>query len=157
MKRQLIMSNVCQKIVVFSLLFLLSNLKYISNKLKWQNKFFRNWNLETPVSIIHVFIIKIFLTNIWCDNWWSIFDVVKGFATESLPIASCLAWNCTSLTFLSKRESSSTIRKGGVLPYFDLSQSLSMQTWKPECSSGLCRYIQYMYYVYLPYLPTTRD
>ena len=32
--------------------------------------------------------------------------------------------------------SSSTIRKGGVLPYFDL--SLSMQTWKPECS--LARY-----------------
>ena len=28
----------------------------------------------------------------------------------------------------SKRESSSTIRKGGVLPYFDLSQSMSMQT-----------------------------
>ena len=29
-------------------------------------------------------------------------------------------------------QSRSTIRKGGVPPYFDLS-SLSMQTWKPEC------------------------
>ena len=33
-------------------------------------------------------------------------------------------------------QSRSTIRKGGVPPYFDLS-SLSMQTWKPECELPL--------------------
>jgi hypothetical protein len=60
----------------------LSHLKFISNKckLKCQNEFFENyfWNLETSVSIFYIFITEIYLTNIWCDNWWSIFDVVKG-------------------------------------------------------------------------------
>ena len=36
------------------------------------------WNLETPVFIFYVFITEIYLTNIWLDNWLSVFDVVKG-------------------------------------------------------------------------------
>ena len=35
-------------------------------------------NLETPVFIFYVFITEIYLTNIWRDNWRSLFDVVKG-------------------------------------------------------------------------------
>ena len=40
----------------------------------WGNYF---WNLETPVFIFYVFITEIYLTNIWHDNWCSVFDVVK--------------------------------------------------------------------------------
>ena len=36
------------------------------------------WNLETPVFIFYVFITEIYLTNIWRDNWRSVFDIVKG-------------------------------------------------------------------------------
>ena len=45
-------------------------------------------------------------------------------------------------------QSRSTIRKGGVPPYFDLS-SLSMQTWKPECELPLLRLRLFSYMLYL--------
>ena len=70
----IIKSNVCQKIVIFSLLFLLSNLKYNSNKcfqdkmwIEMSKWIFWESNLETPIFIFYVFITKII---------WRTFDAI---------------------------------------------------------------------------------
>ena len=51
------------------------------------------WNLETPVFISYVFITEIYLTNIWHENWRSIFDVVKGLCYTILSIFSDFSWH----------------------------------------------------------------
>ena len=63
-------------------IIMMARIRYISNvfktkcKLKCQDVFFGK--LFHQSLFFSVFITEIYLTNIWRDNWLSVFDVVKG-------------------------------------------------------------------------------
>ena len=84
----------------FSVIWNITQINFFKTKckLKCQNDFLGNyfWNLETPVFIFYVFITKIYLTNIWRNNWrFSIWGrkrtllrspiISTAFTTANLP------------------------------------------------------------------------
>ena len=110
LKRQLLHQMFIRKLLIllvhcfFSVIWNISQTNVFKTKckLKCQNYFFGN--LETPVFIFYVFITEIYLTNIWRDNWRSVFDVVKGLCFYSFFLTFLAFFNYTDvasiITFL---------------------------------------------------------